>query len=176
GRQPSRRQQLFVRRNQITVFIQVPDHQFGRRRHLGAHRQRPQLPHQVVSQGRRPRQKVFKRRFLYRLHFPLAAVTGVQVVLEKGAKIYFVKGIFLFRLHDRFVGGGHPITVLLLAGHLVQQGNRGIHLLQDRVLHDLGIDHVLELKLVERKHADHLHQARRQDLLLRDLQVQFWLE
>ena len=40
-------------------------------------------------------------------------------------------------------------------------------LFENRVLDHLGVDHVLELKLVEREDRDHLHQARGEDLALR---------
>jgi hypothetical protein len=48
-----------------------------------------------------------------------------------------------------------------------------VNLLQDGILHHLGIDHLLQFELVQRKNAHHLHQARSQDLALRDLQIQF---
>ena len=35
-----------------------------------------------------------------------------------------------------------------------------------RLLGELGIDHVGQLKFIERQHADHLHEPRRQNLLL----------
>ena len=69
--------------------------------------------------------------------------------------------------------GFQPLRVqilLLLARHLVQHGNRFVNLFQDGIFHHLGIDHLLQLELIERKNAHHLHQARRQDLALCDLQ------
>ena len=45
-------------------------------------------------------------------------------------------------------------------------------LFEDRVLDDLLVDHLLQFKAVELKDRDHLDQARRQNLLLRDFQLQ----
>ena len=46
---------------------------------------------------------------------------------------------------------------------------------QNRIFHHLFGDHVLQLKLIKRKHADHLHQSWGEDLALRDLKVQLCL-
>ena len=46
--------------------------------------------------------------------------------------------------------------------------------LQDRVLSDLGRDHLLQLQPVQLEQADHLDQPRRQDLLLLDPDLQPW--
>ena len=45
-------------------------------------------------------------------------------------------------------------------------------LFQHRVGDHLLVDHLAQFELVEREDADHLHQARRQDLLLRHLEIQ----
>ena len=60
--------------------------------------------------------------------------------------------------------------------YIVDHRNGIFQFFENGVLHHLGSDHVLELKLVEREDADHLHQSRREDLPLRDLQIQSWLK
>ena len=64
---------------------------------------------------------------------------------------------------------------LLPSSDFVEQRNRIFQFFENRILDHLRVDHVLELKLVEREDRDHLHQARGQDLALRELQVQFGL-
>ena len=48
--------------------------------------------------------------------------------------------------------------------------------LQHRVLHQLLLDHLAQLEAVELEQADHLHQARGEDLLLRHLELEFGIE
>ncbi len=69
-----------------------------------------------------------------------------------------------------------PLLSFLAAGHFIQHRNRFVDLFQDGVFHHLSIDHLLQLELVQRQNADHLHQAWREDLALSDLQVQFGLQ
>ena len=56
------------------------------------------------------------------------------------------------------------------------KGNRVFEFFENGILNHLGVDHVLELKLVEREDGDHLNQARGQDLALRKLDAQFVLQ
>ena len=69
-----------------------------------------------------------------------------------------------------------PLHAFLTARNLIQHRNRLVNLLQHGIFHHLGIDHLLQLELVERQHAHHLHQARSQDLALRYFQAQFGLQ
>ena len=64
-------------------------------------------------------------------------------------------------------GSGSPFPVFLFLAYFVEQGNGIFKLFENRVLDHLSVDHVLELKLVEREDGDHLHQSRSQDLALR---------
>jgi hypothetical protein len=73
------------------------------------------------------------------------------------------------------LGGARPLShaalqPLLAARNLIQHRNRLVNLFQDGIFHHLGIDHLLQFELVQRKNAHHLHQARRQDLALRDFE------
>src|SRR4029077_13488684 len=54
---------------------------------------------------------------------------------------------------------------------LVDYRNIGFKLFQNRILDDFGVDHLLQLELVHRQYADHLHESRGQDLLLRNLKI-----
>src|SRR6267378_965630 len=134
----------------------------------------------MVAQIPRLRQEVLKRRLLDLFHFSRAAIAGIEIVLEERTKIYFLERIFLL-VRDRrtlFRGrlGGQPVAFLLLASDIVEQGDGIFQLFKDRILDHLGIDHVLELKLVEREHGDHLHETRRQNLPLGQLDVQLVLK
>ncbi len=60
-----------------------------------------------------------------------------------------------------------PFIALLAPGNLIQHWNRFVNLFQDGIFNHLGIDHLLQLKLIQGKNAHHLHQARSQDLALR---------
>ena len=99
------------------------------------------------------------------------AEAGVEVILEIGAEVDFVEGIFLFFVAFgdglRFDGA---VAVFFCARDIVEQRNVLFHLFENGILGDLGLDHFLQLQLVQRQHADHLHQPGRQDLTLRDLQ------
>ena len=105
------------------------------------------------------------------------AEAGIEVVLKIRPKIDFVEGIgLLLRLG---LGGTHldgAVVLDLLAGDVVEQRNILFHLFEDGILGDLGVDHLLQLKLVQRQHADHLHEARRQYLPLRYFQAQLGLK
>ena len=68
------------------------------------------------------------------------------------------------------------LRALLPCCDLIQHWNGLINLFQNWVLNHLGIDHLLQLELVERKNAHHLHQTRSQDLALRDFQAHSGLE
>ena len=97
----------------------------------------------------------------------LCAKAGIKIVLEVGAKVNFTEHV-LGRC-GRFLDAA--LQDLLTARNLIQHWNRLVNLFQDGIFNHLGIDHLLELELVERKHAHHLHQAWSQDLALCDLQA-----
>jgi hypothetical protein len=69
-----------------------------------------------------------------------------------------------------------PAAFFFLATNVIEHRHRIFKLFQHRVLDHLGIDHVLQLKLVEREYGHHLHETRRQNLPLRQLDVQFVLK
>ncbi len=170
-------QQLVVGRRQIAVLVQVADDVFGRLPHCGREAQRTQLPEEVVGQRGGRREEILNRGFLDLLVVVRRAETGIQIILEIGPKVDLVEGVFLFGLGfgDR-LGFDRPVAILFCAGDVVEEGNGLVHLLQNRVLGDLRLDHLLQLQLVQRQNADHLHQSRRQNLALRDLETEFWLK
>ena len=128
---------------------------------------------------RRLGEKILERRALDLFHLAVGAVAGVEIILEERAEIDLFEGIFLFDGGDGifFVGGGSgALAVLLFFADFVEQGNGVFQFFENRILDHLGIDHVLELKLVEREDGDHLHQARSKDLALGEFYAEFVLQ
>src|SRR5208283_2003542 len=172
-------QQLIIARYQVAVFIQIADNQVGGLAYFGTQAQGTQLPSEVVGQIGWLGKKVLKRRPLDLLHFAVRAIAGIEIVLEERAEINLFERIFLFDSSDRvfFVAGGSgALAVLFFLADFVEQRNSVLELFEDRVLDHLGVDHVLELQLVERKDGNHLHQAGREDLALRKLNAEFVLQ
>ncbi len=70
----------------------------------------------------------------------------------------------------------HPIGLELrqhfLGGNFVSAVFGGFF--QDRIVDDLLVDHLLQFQTVQLQHRHHLDQAWREDLLLRDLQLESW--
>ncbi len=134
----------------------------------------------MVGQIARLGQEVLERRLLDFLHLARTAIARIEILLEERAEVDLLEGVLLFGRRDGifFRGGlgGNAVALFFLAPNVVQHGDGVFQFLKDRVLDHLGVDHVLELKLVEREHRDHLHEARRKDLPLRKLYVQFVLK
>ena len=171
-------EKLFVAGDQVSVFVQVADDQVGGFAHFGAQAERAQLPGEVVGKVRRLGEEILERGTLDVLHLAVGAVTGIEIVLEERAEIDLFERIFLFDGGDGifFVGGGSgAFAVFFFLADFVEQRNRVFQFFENRVLDHLSIDHVLELKLVEREDRDHLHQARGKDLALRELNAEFVL-
>src|SRR5690348_10463753 len=74
--------EFLIRGDEIAILIQVADHQFGSLANRFVHIFRTQLPHQVVSQGARFGDEVFKGRPLRVLKIPWAAESRIEIVLE----------------------------------------------------------------------------------------------
>jgi hypothetical protein len=128
------------------------------------------LPGEVVREIRWLGKEILERRTLDLFHLAVSTVAGIEIVLEKRAEVDLFKRIFLLGSGDRILFGrcsGGAFPVFLFLAYFVEQGNGILKLLKDRVLHHLSVDHVLQLKLVEREDRDHLHQAWGQDLALR---------
>ena len=148
----------------------------------GLQGQSSQLPRQVIGQSCRLGEKVLKRGLFALFVLRLCAITGVQVVLKVRSEVDLIEGVL--GRGRRLLGDALLSSALLssaLQAHLpasnrIQHRNRLVNLLQDGILDHLGIDHLFELELVERKNAHHLHQTRSQDLALCDLQAQFGLQ
>src|ERR1700733_8297870 len=156
---------------QITVLVQVANHIFGCGTQVAAEVQRTQLPEKVIGEGAGLGKKIFKRWFVGLFKTVGRAEARIQIILEVGSKIDLIKRITLValglscNLFDTAVPFGFP------EGDVIDEGNALFQLFQHRVLNDLGVDQLLQLQLVERQHTDHLHQARRQYLTLRNLQA-----
>ena len=100
----------------------------------------------------------------------LAAVAaGIEILIEEGADVEFVEGIGLGLLGNFFGFGFQEGFVAVVVGL-----RRLFALLfQDGIRDHLLVDHLAELEAIEREHAHHLHQARRQNLPLRHLEIEF---
>ena len=111
------------------------------------------------------------------LEVGLAAKPGIEIIFEKRAEINLFEGIFLVLGSGRSLFGTRlAFTLFFAAANIVNQRNRIFQFFKNGVLHHLGGDHVFELKFIERKDANHLHQARGKDLALRDFEVKPWLK
>ena len=125
----------------------------------------------MLGQPRGRGQKLFKRRPL--ADFPLlrlpAVTAGIQILIKESPDVELVKRIRLRFLRNllRFIADEIFVAVI------VRRGGFFALFFQDRVLNHLLIDHFPKFQPVQRQHADHLHQARRQNLLLRHLQIEF---
>src|SRR5438034_4789672 len=99
----------------------------------------------------------------------LPAVTaGIQVLVKEGSDIEFVKGIgfgllwnfFGFRFQEGLIA-----VIVGLGGFLVL-------LFKDRIGNHLLVDHFAQLEAIQRQDAHHLYQAWRQNLFLRDAEIE----
>ena len=170
-------EKLFIAGGEIAILVEVADDIFSSVAHGGGERHRAQLPEDVVGQRARLGEEVFERGRFDGLEVVAGAVAGVEVVLKIRPEVDFFEGIgLLFRFG---FGGTHldgAVVLDFLAGDVVEQRDILLDLLEDGVLGDLGVDHFLQLKLVERQDADHLHEAGRQYLALSYSQAQLGLK
>ena len=169
-------EQFVVGGDQVSTFVDVANDVLSRLPDFRFQRQRSELPEEVIGQCAGLGQEVFERRRF--VHFVVVRGTeaGIEIFLEIGAKVHFLKGIGLLALgvgDDLF---GRPFALRLLAGDVVEEGNVFFQFLKYRILDDFGVDHLPQLELVQGKHTDHLHEARCEYLPLRDLQAQSWLK
>ena len=100
----------------------------------------------------------------------LAAIAaGIEILIEEGADVEFVEVIGLGLFGNFFGFGFQEIFVGVIVGL-----RRLFALLFENGVRDhLLIDHLAKLETIEREHAHHLHQAWRQNLTLRHLEIEF---
>ena len=98
GATPSNSSSLAI---EISVFVQVADDEFSSLSHFRTHRQRTQLPREMVGECRGFGEEVLERRPLDLFHLAAAAIAGIEILLKERAKIDFFERIFLFRRGDR---------------------------------------------------------------------------
>jgi len=157
------------RRDQHPVVIEVADDRradLACQRVVGLHRQ---LPHQVIRQRTRRRQRVLDRRQFLDFLRRSRAVAVVKVVAEEILVILVVPGVGLVWLLLRlglFLRLGGLRRLQFLGGHLLEQG----------VLHHLLIQEIGELQGRHRQQLDCLLQRRRENQLLDKLRVEFLLD
>ena len=106
----------------------------------------------------------------------MTAISWIKVIFKERSEVDLFKRIFLVRRRRRFFGGRQALAFFLAAPHIVDEGDGIFQFLENRILNHFLSNHVLELKLVKRENADHLHKARRKDLALGDSQLKFGLE
>jgi hypothetical protein len=172
------RQQLLIGRQQVAIFVQVADDILRCLAKSGRDAERTELPGEMVGKGIRLGEEVLKGRFFALLEAVRGPEAGVEVVLEVGPEIDLREGVFfLFWCLD---GSGdlfhRPIPLRLASLHVVEEGNALLDLIEDRILRHLGLDHLLQLQLIQRQHADHLHEARGQYLSLSHFEAQLGLK
>ncbi len=137
-----------------------------------AETQGSQLPVQVVGQRARGRQKMLKRRLVVLLKGRRTAKPGIQVILKVAPEVDFLERILLHPLafSSDLLRGTLPVA--LPSGSLFKRFYALVDLLQHRIFDQFIRDHVLELKIVQRKNAHHLHQTGGKHLALRELYIQ----
>jgi len=167
----SRLGQLFDGSGEIPVFVEVADDAFGNFFHCVGADRNTQLPHQMIAETARRRKKLLERRPLGDFAFlRLAAVaTRIEILVEECADVEFVERI-RFWLFRHFLGFGFQegfVAVVVGLRRLFAE------LFENRVGYHLLVDHFAEFETVQGEDADHLDQARRQNLLLRNFQVEF---
>ncbi len=158
--------QLLVARRQVAILIEISDYQLSRCTNLRAQGQRTQLPRQMVAQRARLRQEIFKRRLVVLLKVRGRTKTRVKIVLKITSEVDLIEGVFFYPLALRRNVFRRALPISFKPGSLIQRDDRLLQLFQHRILHHLGVNHLPQLKLVQRQHADHLHQSRRQYLSL----------
>ena len=123
------------------------------------------------------RQKILERRALDFFHFAGAAIARIEILLKERAKVdLFERVLLLRRRNGIFFSSDRALPLLFATSDIIHEGNRILQFLQNWILHHLAVDHVLKLKLVERKHADHLHEPGCKYLPLRYFEAQSVLQ
>ena len=138
-----------------------------------------QLPQQMVRQGCRLGEEVLEGRLFTILHFDRGAKAGIKIFREKRSEIDLFEGVLFFSWFGRLLDrrrGAVAIHLLFARGDFIQQGDSVLEFLENRVFGQFRIDHVRQLKFVEGKDTDHLHEPRSQNLLLRYAKTQLGLQ
>ena len=171
----ARSRQFIERRGQVAVFVQVADDPIGDFSHRFGADADAELPGQMVGQILRGRKELIEGRTLNVFAFAAGGAlgSGIEILRKEGAKIEFIEGIgfgLLRNFFDFFLEKG--LVGIAILRRRVAFG----HFIENRVRHDLLIDHLPQFQAVQRQHADHLNEPRRQNLLLRDAETQFGCE
>ena len=97
---------------------------------------------------------------------------GVEIILEVAAKVDLIERVFFYPLTFRRDFRRTAVAVAFTPRALIESLRLVLDFFEHRVLNHLAVEHFLQLQLVEREDAHHLHQAGRQHLPLRDFYVQ----
>ena len=111
---------------------------------------------------------MFERRLVVLFKVGRGLEAGIEIVLEVASEVDLVEGILLFALCLFLNSLDGALAVAFDTGSLIEGCGGLFELFEHGILNHLGVDHVLELKLIERENTDHLHQPGCQHLPLRD--------
>src|SRR5690242_20214840 len=122
--------------------------------------------------------EVFERRLVAELEAVRGTEARIEVILKIRAEVDLGEGILLFfrSLRSSSYLFSWTIPLCLAALHVVEQRNAFLDFIEDWVLCHLRLDHLLQLELVQRQYADHLHKARGQNLALSHFEAQLRLK
>ena len=158
---------LFDRRDEIAVVVEVADDRAADLFEPVVVGLQRELPEQVIGERARRRERVLDRRELLDLGRGARAVAVVEVVAEEVLVVGVVPGV---GLSAGCLSAG--LLRLLLLGRLELLGR---DFLEQRVLDHLLVQQVGQLERRHRQQLDRLLQRRRQDELLNEFGVEFLL-
>ena len=155
---------LFDRGDEVAVVVEVADDRAADLLQLLVAGLQRELPHQVIRERRRGRQRVLDRRQLLDFLRRARAVAVVEVVAEEVLVVGVVPGVGL--VGGRLLGG---LLGLLLFGRLELLGR---DFFEERVLDHLLVQEIGQLQRGHRQELDRLLERRREDELLNEFGVQ----
>ena len=125
----------------------------------------------MIGQPGRRRKELLEGRPLRDFPFlrPAAVAASIQVLVEERADVKLVEriGYWFLRNFLRFFFEEGLVTVIVRLGGLFAL------LFENWVGDHFLVDHLAQLEAVQGQHADHLNEARRENLLLRHFEVEF---
>src|SRR6202044_3923360 len=96
-------------------------------------------------------EEILKGRLVGLLKTVGRAEAWIEIILEVRPKVYLVEGVTLVALRlgcDLFYAA---IALRLFQGDVIDEGNTFLQLFQHWIFHNLGVDQLLQLQLVERQ-------------------------
>src|SRR5262249_36266368 len=90
---PALHRDLFIRRVQPAIFIQIPDDSFGCIANFTFGTVHVELPLKMVGEGRWSREKLLESRSVFFVFEFLRLVPGIEIVLKLATEVDFFKWI-----------------------------------------------------------------------------------